>query len=289
MFAHNLHARGLAIVSLGVFILSFDAVLVRMAHTNAFNVVFWRGAFMFVSLALVLLASGWRRLSLKPVGGLVACAAVAGGGLLLFPLSVTHTQTANTVVILTSAPFFAALFSRWFLKERIARRTWVAIFVVMGGLATIFAGSVSVSGRFGDLMALAAAANFGISMTMLRAMPTLSRIAVTCLSGLVACLLCLPMASPGLLPATSMGVLALSGLLQMPAAMVLINIGTRFLPAAEVSLLLLVETLLAPVWVYLVFTEVPGQATVAGGTVILVTLLVHSWLGLRAHRGAAPR
>lgn len=289
MFAHNLHARGLAIVSLGVFILSFDAVLVRMAHTNAFNVVFWRGAFMFVSLALVLLASGWRRLSLKPVGGLVACAAVAGGGLLLFPLSVTHTQTANTVVILTSAPFFAALFSRWFLKERIARRTWVAILVVMGGLATIFAGSVSVSGRFGDLMALAAAANFGISMTMLRAMPTLSRIAVTCLSGLVACLLCLPMASPGLLPATSMGVLALSGLLQMPAAMVLINIGTRFLPAAEVSLLLLVETLLAPVWVYLVFTEVPGQATVAGGTVILVTLLVHSWLGLRAHRGAATR
>ncbi len=289
MFAHNLHARGLAIVSLGVFILSFDAVLVRMAHTNAFNVVFWRGAFMFVSLALVLLASGWRRLSLKPVGGLVACAAVAGGGLLLFPLSVTHTQTANTVVILTSAPFFAALFSRWFLKERIARRTWVAILVVMGGLATIFAGSVSVSGRFGDLMALAAAANFGISMTMLRAMPTLSRIAVTCLSGLVACLLCLPMASPGLLPATSMGVLALSGLVQMPAAMVLINIGTRFLPAAEVSLLLLVETLLAPVWVYLVFTEVPGQATVAGGTVILVTLLVHSWLGLRAHRGAATR
>lgn len=284
MFSDNPHARGLAIVTAGVVILSFDALLVRMAHTSAFNVVFWRGLFIFVALAAVLVASGLRRVNFRPVANLATCAGVAGVGLMLFPLSITHTETANTVVILTAAPFFAALFSRWFLKERIAPRTWIAIVIVMAGIVTIFWGSVSTDGRFGDAMALAAAITFGVNMTLLRARPELSRIAVTCLSGLVACLLCWPLVAPGALPAASMGVLALSGLLQMPAAMVLISVGTRFLPAPEVSLLLLVETLLAPVWVYLVFAEVPSRATVYGGSVILATLLVHSWLGLRAQR-----
>ncbi|KAA3632669.1 MAG: DMT family transporter [Proteobacteria bacterium] len=270
------------IVALGVFILSFDALLVRLAGTSAFNVVFWRGLFTFTSLALLLVLGGAAaRLTLRPIWGLSLAGLVAGAGLVLFPLSITHTETANTVVILTAAPFFAALFSRLFLKERIAARTWIAILVVAIGIATIFSGSLSTDGRFGDVIALIAAINFGINMTILRAMPGISRIAVTCLSGIVACLICAPFATPLGLPTESLGWLALSGLLQMPAAMVLISIGTRFLPAPEVSLLLLIETLLAPVWVYLVFTEAPSEATIYGGAMILITLFVHSWLGLR--------
>lgn len=275
------------IVGLGVFILSFDALLVRLASTPAANVVFWRGSFTFLALGILLWAGRSRsRLNLRPLGALLASGVVAGVGLIMFPLSVTHTDTANTVVILTSAPFFAALFSRLFLKERVPLRTWLAILIVAAGIATIFSGSVSGKGRFGDAMALIAALNFGINMTILRAVPELSRIAVTCLSGLVASVICLPFADPLGLPAASMGYLALSGLLQMPAAMVLISIGTRFLPAPEVSLLLLVETLLAPVWIWMVYTEEPSRATLYGGTVILVTLLVHSWIGLRRQSSA---
>jgi drug/metabolite transporter (DMT)-like permease len=288
MFAHNLHARGLAIVVLGVFILSFDAVLVRLAETSAVNVAFWRGMFIFLSLGILLLIGGIGKVNPRPVAGLLVTALVAGTGLVLFPLSITHTNTANTVVILTAAPFFAAVFSRVFLKEVIALRTWIAIAVVMAGIATIFAGSLTGTGLFGDTMALLAAITFGINMTLLRAMPALSRIAVTCLSGLFSCLICALFAAPFGLPATSMGVLLVSGALQMPAAMVLISIGTRFLPAPEVSLLLLIETLLAPLWVWLVFTEQPTTTTLYGGSVILATLLVHSWLGLRARSVRRP-
>ncbi len=285
MLSKNLHARGLVIVTVGVVILSFDALLVRMAATSAFNVVFWRGLFIFLSVGTILLAGGLGRVNAQPFSSLAVTALVAGLGLVLFPVSVTHTQTANTVVILTSTPLFAAMFSRWFLKEDIPRRTWIATIIVLAGIAAIFSGSISTEGRFGDAMALAAAVNFGINMTLLRARPELSRLAVTCLGGLVACLLCVPLSEPFGLPAASMSVLALTGLVQMPAAMVLITIGTRFLPAAEVSLLLLIETLLAPVWVYLVFAEAPSRTTVYGGTAILVTLLAHSWLGLRAQSG----
>lgn len=283
----TLHSRGLMIVTLGVFILSFDALLVRLASTPAANVVFWRGMFTFLALGILLWIGRSRsRLNLRPFGALFASGAVAGVGLVMFPLSVTHTDTANTVVILTSAPFFAAIFSRLFLAERVPLRTWLAIIIVAAGITTIFSGSISREGRFGDAMALIAAANFGINMTILRAVPELSRIAVTCLSGLVACIVCLPFVDPFWLPTTSMGYLALSGLFQMPAAMVLISIGTRFLPAPEVSLLLLVETLLAPVWIFMVFAEEPTRATLYGGAMILATLLVHSWIGLRRQRSA---
>lgn len=272
------------IVTLGVFILSFDALLVRLGDTTAVNVVFWRGLFTFLALGLLLLVGGTgRRLGIRPLGGLLLCGSIAGVGLVLFPMSVTHTHTANTVVILTCAPFFAAILSRVFLKERIAIRTWIAITVVVVGVGVIFAGSVSSTHRFGDAMALLAALNFGINMTILRAMPGLSRIAVVCLGGLVACLICAPFAAPFEISTAGMSYIALSGLVQMPAALVLVSIGTRFLPAPEVSLLLLVETLLAPIWVWMVFTEQPSTATLYGGAMILTTLLIHSWIGLRKH------
>jgi drug/metabolite transporter (DMT)-like permease len=76
-------------------------------------------------------------------------------------------------------------------------------------------------------------------------------------------------------------VLALSGLAQMPVAMVLVSVGTRFLPPPEVTLLLLIETLLGPIWVWQAVGEVPGRATLLGGSLILVTLIIHSYLSLR--------
>ncbi len=288
MSAPSLHVRGLAIVTAGVFILSFDALLVRLAGATPADFGFWRGMFICMSLLTLLVAGGLGRVNVRPVGGYLLAGTVAGIGLVLFPFSIMNTHTANTVVILTSAPFFAAIFSRVFLAEPIARRTWVAIGIVMVGLAVIFAGSVSTTGRLGDALALAAAITFGVNMTLLRSMRELSRTAVTCLSGLVACLLCAPFADPLTLSTATMGYIAVAGLVQMPAAMVMISVGTRFLPAPEVSLLILIETLLAPIWVYLVFAERPTATTVYAGTVILVTLLIHSWLGLRAERAQRP-
>ncbi|GJL82735.1 MAG: permease [marine bacterium B5-7] len=278
----SIHIKGLLIVTLGVVVLSFDALLVRLAGTTPWNVAFWRGVFIFIALGSVLLV---RKRGLgqgvHPVWGLSIIGSLAGVGLILFPVSILHTSTANTVVILTSAPFFAALFSRLFLREKIPTRTWTAIAIVFFGIAGIFSGSLKAGGLIGDLVALVAAINFGLNMTLLRSMPNLSRVAITCLSGLVSCLLCLPLATPLNLPVMSMGVLAVSGLFQMPTAMVLIATGTRFLPAAEVSLLLLVETLLAPVWVWFILSEQPPLATVFSGSIILATLFIHSWLGLR--------
>ncbi len=288
-FARN-HRRGLLIVATGVFVLSFDALLVRLADTSPWDLVFWRGLLMALTLGSILLVKALRGPGpcLRPRGGLLRAGAIAGLGLFLFPASLEFTATANTVVILTTAPFFAALLSRLMLGEPVPTRTRVAIVVVFAGIAGIFSGSLSAGLVLGDVLALVAAAVLGLNKTVLRSLPGLSRIGVTCVSGIVAALLCLPMASPLNLDPGTYAVLAVTGLVQMPLAMVLVSTGTRYLPAAEVSLLLLIETVLAPVWVWLAVGEEPPSATYAGGAVIVITLAIHSWLGLRAAQSTSP-
>lgn len=280
------HIKGLLIVAIGVFSLSFDALLVRLAETSTWNIVFWRGIFIFSVLSIILLVKGARGqvIDIKPYPIVIIMGCIGGVGLILFPLSLNYTSTANTVVILTATPLFAALLSRVFLKERIQIRTWVAIIVVFLGILVIFSGSISGNGIFGDLIALLAAVNFGLNMTLLRSFPNISRISIICLSGLIAAILCFPLAQPLELTSQSYQVLAISGLVQMPAAMVLIAIGTRYLPAAEVSLLILIEAVLAPLWVWLFLWEIPDENTFYGGGIILLTLLAHSWISLRTNK-----
>ncbi len=278
------HLKGTAIVSIGVLVLSFDALLVRMAETTAWNVAFWRGLMMASALGAYL-AIRYGRTSRQPFrkGGmsLFVAALMMGVGMLLFPLSVMHTAVANTVVILATAPFFAAIFSWFFLHERVPRRTWIAIIVVVVGIAAVFSGGLSAEGTSGDAIALAAAAMFGANMTWLRRHRDISRIPIVTLCGLISAVLAFPFASPFGLNPESYLVLAVSGLVQMPVAMVLVTLGTRYLPAAEVSLLLLIETVLGPVWVAIVLGEVPGTATYLGGAIVVTTLGLHSWVGLR--------
>jgi drug/metabolite transporter (DMT)-like permease len=288
----SVHARGMAIVSLGIFVLSFDALMVRLADTSAWNVIFWRGVFIFFALAtydgLVQRGKGLRIFT-SMLGPSLMAGLIAGVGLALFPLSIMHTAVANTVVILTTTPFFAALFTRLLLGEPVARRTWLAIITVGFGVGWIFSGSLSGDGLVGDVLALCAAALFGYNITYLRGHPDLPRIPVVAASGIISATLMVPLASPLDVSESGLQVLALSGLAQMPLAMVLVSVGTRFLPPPEVTLLLLIETLLGPIWVWQAFGEVPGRATLLGGSLILVTLIVHSYLSLRdLHRAHEP-
>jgi drug/metabolite transporter (DMT)-like permease len=275
--------RGTLIVGFGVFVLSFDAVLVRLAQVDGWTVGFWRGGFMALALGLFLALRSEGAHALLRAGGwmMMLAAFMSGFGSLLFVLSVMHTRVANTVVILSAAPLFAALFTRFFLDEGVRLRTWIAIVTALGGVVIVFYGSLGEGGLIGDLIALVAAVSIGANLTLLRRYPQVPRMLMVCIGGLVTALLSLPFAEPLNLSAWSLGVLAVMGLVQMPIALVLVTVGTRYLPAPEVSLFLLLEAVLGPLWVWLAVGEVPPVATFGGGILIIVTLAVHSWLGLR--------
>lgn len=278
------HRQGVLVATLGVLVLSFDALLVRLVDASPYDIGFWRGTLVFVSMSAFILITGrvqqFRQYAAHGVAALVITV-LYGINTGLFVLSVNHTSVANAVVVLASSSFFAALFSWLLLRETIPLRTWVAILVALAGVLIVFAGSLGLDQWLGDALALLLAMLMGLMLTLLRRLPNLPKMPVVAFSGLVTALLCLGFAEPLALNATSYGWLAVMGLLQMPVASVLIMTATRYLPAPEVSLFLLIETLLGPVWVWLVLNETISPLTFVGGAAILGAIFVHSWLSLR--------
>ena len=201
-----------------------------------------------------------------------------------FVLSVMTTRVANTVVLFAIAPFFTAIFSRIFLKESLPLRTWIAIFVSILGVFIVFSGSVGRGDLIGDMLALLIAVSVGISLTILRCFPELQRIPLIGLGGAIAGIIAWPFAYPLTLETSSYAILAVMGLVQMPLALVLITTATRHLPAPEVSLFLLIESVAGPVWVWWVIGEQPPELTLVGGAAILGAIGVNSVLALRQMR-----
>ncbi len=280
---HTNKKKGLPIVATGVTILSLDSLLVRLADTTNWNILFWRGLFMFISLGVI---SAFRKnnFSLPDkktllAGFFSACFFGIGGS--CFVTSVTYTKVANSVVIISSAPLFAAIFTRIFGIDKTSPRTWIAILLAMTGVFMVFSGSLGTGNLKGDLVAVGAACLMGGNLTLLRRFGDLDRMVLICGGGLIMGLLSLPLASPLGLPLDSYLVLALMGLAQMPLALVLIAHSTKYLPSPEVSLFLLVETLLGPVWVWIVLGEKVPAFTYFGGGIILASIAGHSWAGIR--------
>ncbi len=282
------YRRGLAMVSTGIVFLSFDSLLIRLAGAEGWTIVFWRGLFMGLALGLVCCLQKrfftWRANAMASLASAVLLGLISS----FFVLAVMNANVANVVVILSSAPLFAALFSRWFLHERVPCRTLLAIGACMLGMLLVFFGSKTGGMLKGNLYALAAAAAVGANLTLLRRFPMVDRIPVIAGGGLLSAAIALPMAHSLALSSQSVGVLALMGLLQMPLATVLIISATRYLSSTEVALFYLVETVLGTLWVWWMLGESPTASTLAGGIIILLALLIHAWIGLRSE-SALPR
>ncbi|KAA0011991.1 DMT family transporter [Billgrantia pellis] len=280
-FSLHGHGRGLVMAASGVTVLSFDSLLVRLAATDGWNIIFWRGALMGLSLGLLCL-DGRRLATLRGYLGVSLFSAILLGiTSSLFVLAVMNTKVANVVVILSAAPLFAALFTHFFLHDPVAVRTWLAILSAMAGMLIVFSASLTGDGLVGDVYAVIAAAAVGGNLTLLRRHPNLDRIPLIAMGGGLSAFLAWPMATPLALTTQSYGILALMGLLQMPLATALINNATRHLPSAEVALFYLVEAVFGTLWVWWWLGEQPPQATLLGGFVILLTLFLNAWSGLR--------
>ncbi len=281
------HRLGIQLAAIGVLVLSFDALLIRLANADPWDVTFWRGLLTALSMSAVVLISGRHRdfnVLRRYWKGMLLVATIYGVNSTLFVLSVSHTSVANTVVILSSSSFFAAFFSWLFLRERVRLRTWIAMVVSVAGVITVSVGSFGLDSWLGDILALLLALSMGLVLTLMRLYPELPRMPMVALSGLVVMVLAIPFSDPVELNTGSYLWLAIMGLVQIPLASVMIMSATRYLSSPEVSLFLVIETVFGPFWVWLVLSEKVPPLTLVGGTVILGAIIVHSWLSLRAGR-----
>jgi len=281
----NEHTRGMLLTLLAVLILSPDALLVRLISADIWTLLFWRGTLSGLTLFVFLLTIYRQKLfdMLLAPGrfGLLASAVIAGGSI-LFVGSIRMTSTANTLVILASIPLLAALGTRIFLSEPISRQTWFSIIFAFVGVLVLFSGSLGYQSLLGDLMALGAACCWAGNLVIVRRVRPLNMIpANACGNLLLAPIALLFNAQPLTIQSADITLLLILGTLVLPLSYALITLAPRLLSAPEVSLTLLLETLLGPFWVWLVIHEEPSAATIAGGILILGTITIHTLVSMR--------
>ena len=269
-----------------VLILSPDALLVRLIHCNVWTLLFWR-CLLTGCVQLAFLAIRYRGQlvqSFRNIGrtGLFSAVVVAIGAF-LFVNSLKQTTAANTLIILAATPLFSSLLSWLFLREQIARHTWIAIIICFGGILLIFSGSLGNGLLLGDLLALGATLMWAINLVILRSGKAVNMVPASLIGNLlVVPAALLAGAQPLAVSTPDMTYLLLLGGLVLPVSFTLITLGPRYLPAPEVSLILLIETILGPIWVWLVLSEVPHATTLLAGLLIIGTLAVHTLMSLLA-------
>jgi drug/metabolite transporter (DMT)-like permease len=280
------HAKGVLITFLGGMALSFDIPVVRLADGGVWSVLAVRSILtVFVALVvwIVIRAVSGKAPVLVPGRAGAIVSVFYAISTIFFMLSVFNTTSANVAFILAFNPMFGALLSWVFLREKPRRATFVAMAAMAAGVLIIVSDSLESGHLFGDVMALLSALSIACALTYSRAVdedfgftPMVAAIIPAVIGGLM----CL---KTGFVIAEPFWII-FNGLLLTPFAFWALAIGPRFLTAAETGMFYLLETVLAPVWVWLVFSEEPPVATLIGGGIILVALVWHSTHTLRREK-----
>lgn len=278
--------KGLAITTLGGLLFTLDLPLLRLADSDKWTMICARGFFLFLSITtvwLIIRKMTGARLPYLAGGAGVAVAATNTLANITYIGSIVETDAANVVFIIALIPVITAAMSRIFINEKVHPYTWAATLVAFAGVAIIVWDGVHAGNWFGDMLALVSAFCTAAAFTIIRASGknVATSLAIGSLSSAIIALLFFDVQPAHLLATASFGMpawfwIALNGLLAIPIASTLIANGPRFLPSADVSMFFLLETVLTPVWIWLLFAEVPNRMVLVGGAVVIATLLAHS-------------
>jgi len=290
------YSRGLVCALLSGVFLSSGGLMVRFLDgANAWSVLFYRSMAFFVTVLIFMI---WRYRGefltklqqTQPRDMLVSLFLALG--FVFYLMSLYYTSVANTVLLLSTGPFFAALLGLMVLGEPVTRATWLSMTVAMCGVAIMVSGGVTVDDALGMLLAIMAVLCYAAMLVVLRLVVlrsakghsghTRELLPATALAGLLAALFSIPMIDSFVLNQSELLLSLCFGSVQIGAGFILITLAAQIVPAAQVALLSLTETALAPLWVWLIFTETPGVNTLIGGAIIVAAVLYNGIVALRS-------
>src|SRR5689334_7589156 len=270
--------RGQVYVALAAIAWSTAGVLQRGLSVNAAAQVGVRAAFAGVALLAWVAVSERGRFveACRSVGlagvGFAACLASASGA---FIVALNHTTVAHVLFIQAMAPVLAALLAWLALGETISVRTAIALVVALAGVGVMIGGPGGGS-LLGDGLSLMMALSFAVSIVISRHRKDVSMAPATCLAQLLLVVAFLPFATPGSIPGDDLVALAALGAGQIGIGLVLLTLGARLIPAAQVALITLLEVVLGPLWVWLAVGEKPTTATLVGGVIVVVAVVIQA-------------
>ena len=263
---------------------SIAGILTRHSSiTNGWEVTFWRSFYTAVFLAAVL--GAWHgRSAVGRIRAMGMPGAVSGVLFAVmftcFMLALTRTSTANTLVLTSTSPFYAALLGWLILREKVPLRTWIAMPCAFAGIVLMFVESLESGGVAGNFIALLVPLAFGFNIVNIRRSGhAIDMIPAVFLGGVLSSLVTLPFALPfTALPFDHLLMLVL-GVVQLGIGCVLMTRAARYLAATELGLLSLLETILGPLWTWMGVGETPTQLTLIGGAIVIGALLANELAG----------
>lgn len=286
----NPQAFGFLVTVLGVAFFFPDTLLIRLIGGDTMTVAVWRGtaAAIVTFLAIALFnRAAWPSLRRLLTWPSLAMMLLQGLGSLFFLASMGQTSVANALLILATAPFLAALASWLFLREGIDRGTGLAIAAVFAGVAIIASGSWGGVHLLGDFYAFLNAICIALYYVVLRMVPGQNLLPSIAIGYFLTSVFALPFAPMEPFTAAQASMAIVSGAVILAGGGALLMLGPRYLPAAEVSMITLLEVVVGPLLVWWALGEAPALRSLIGGGVIVIAIAVHSALRLAQGRASA--
>ena len=280
----NNQQKGSLLAFIAVMLITPDSLLIRLSNIETWGMLFYRGAIPFVVVLIGLLIFYNKNFlnALFNVGytGIFYTISFAICNI-TFLVSIQNTSVANTLVMVAMAPMISAILGGIFLKEIPDKKTWVAILITFFSAIYIFYDSIQLGNFFGDFMGFVTATGLAVNAVLVRSAKDRDLLPSAVLGKLCVAIFAFFFVESFDLVGNDMIYIPLMCVLCVAIPFVLVTIAPRFIPAEEVNLFFLLETIIGPIWVWMIINEQPSIETVQGGIVIILTIAIHSFLKLK--------
>ena len=281
-----LYRRGiLQLVASGFFLSTAGIALRLVEQADGWQILFYRSLALSITILLILVFQKGSRVFdefRKLDWNDCLLAVFLGTGFVTYVFALLYNTVANALFIFSFAPFLAAFLGWMLLGERVATRTWFAIGFAMAGLAVMVGSELALSHYLGTLLALWIPIAYAASIIAVRRSKRDNMLVALCLAGLVALVLSAFFVTDYALTSRDLIISLYLGVFQVGMGFTLVVLGSRHVPAAQVGLLALVEPILAPLWVWMGVGELPGLATIIGGSIIFLAIATDGILNIKS-------
>ncbi len=276
--------KGSLLAFVAVMFITPDSLFIRLSNVDTWGLVFYRGIIPFFTVLLgmliiyklnffkILLSSGYHGIFY------VITFSVTN---ITFVVSIQNTNVANTLVMIATAPMLSAILGAIFLKEPPDKKTWISIMITFLAIIYIFYDSLRLGNFYGDILGFITAIGLAVGAVIIRSAKNKNLVPAAVVGKLFVATFALLFIESFALVGTDQLIVPLMCILCVAIPFVLVTIAPRFIPAAEVNLFFLLETIIGPIWVWLIIKEQPSLETLQGGLIIVFTIAIHSYLKLK--------
>ena len=279
--------KGSFLAFVAVIFITPDSLFIRLSNVDTWGLVFYRGIIPFftvlVGMLIIYKSNFFKMLFTSGYHGLIFIITFSITNI-TFVVSIQNTNVANTLVMIALAPMLSAILGSFFLKETPDKKTWIAITITFLAAVYIFYDSLNLGNIYGDILGFVTALGLAVNAVTIRSAKKKNLLPAAVVGKLFVAIFAMFFIETYTLVNIDLIIVPLMSIMCVAIPFVLVTIAPRFIPAEEVNLFFLLETIIGPIWVWMVIKEQPSIETIQGGVVIISTIAIHSFLKLKNHK-----